>query len=44
MLEPFIEDGDTLEQLKEIIAEENRHIARLQELLENKAEVTPDSA
>jgi rubrerythrin len=44
MLEPFIEDGDTLEQLKEIIAEENRHIERLQELLENKAEVAPDSA
>jgi rubrerythrin len=44
MLEPFIEDGDTLEQLKEIIAEENRHIAQLQELLERKAEVTPNSA
>ncbi len=44
MLEPFIEDGDTLEQLKEIIAEENRHIEQLQELLERKAEVAPDSA
>ena len=44
MLEPFIEDGDTLEQLKEIIAEENRHIAQLQELLEREAEVTPNSA
>jgi rubrerythrin len=44
MLEPFIEDGDTLEQLKEIIAEENRHIERLQEFLERKAEVAPDSA
>jgi rubrerythrin len=44
MLEPFIEDGDTLEQLKEIIAEENRHIERLQELLERKAEVAPNSA
>ena len=44
MLEPFIEDGDTLEQLKQIIAEENRHIAQLQELLETKAEVTPNSA
>ncbi len=42
MLEPFIEDGDTLEQLKEIIAEEKRHIAQLQELLERKAEVAPD--
>jgi rubrerythrin len=42
MLEPFIEDGDTMEQLKEIIAEENRHIERLQELLERKAEVAPD--
>jgi rubrerythrin len=42
MLEPFIEDGDTLEQLKEIIVEEKRHIAQLQELLERKAEVTPD--
>ncbi len=44
ILEPFIEDGDTLEKLKEIIAEENRHVERLQELLEDKAEVTPDSA
>ena len=44
MLEPFIEDKDTLEQLKEIIAEENLHIERLQELLERKAEVAPDSA
>ena len=44
MLEPFIDDEDTLEQLKEIIAEENRHIERLQELLERKAEVAPDSA
>jgi rubrerythrin len=44
MLEPFIEDGNTLEQLKEIIAEENRHIERLQEFLERKAEVAPDSA
>ena len=44
MLEPFIENGETLEQLQGIIAEENRHIVRLQELLGNKAEVTPDSA
>ncbi len=44
MLEPFIEDEGTREQLKEIIAEENRHIERLQELLERKAEVTPNSA
>jgi rubrerythrin len=42
MLEPFIEDEETLQQLKEIIAEENRHIERLQELLENKAEVIPN--
>ena len=44
MLEPFIEDGDTLEQLNQIIAEEYRHIERLQESLEKKAEVTPDRA
>jgi rubrerythrin len=44
MLEPFIENGNTLEQLREIIAEENRHIARLQELLEKKADVTPNRA
>ena len=42
MLEPFIEDGDTLEQLKDIITEEHRHIAKLNELLENTAEVSPD--
>ena len=42
MLEPFIEDGDTLEQLKDIITEEHRHIAQLNELLENTAEVSPD--
>ena len=44
MLEPFIEEQDTLVQLKEIIAEENRHIAQLQELLERKTEVAPDRA
>ena len=41
MLEPFIKEPDIQGQLKEIIAEENRHIARLQELLENKVNVTP---
>jgi rubrerythrin len=43
MIEPFIEGGNTLEQLKEIIAEENLHIELLQELLERKTEVAPDS-
>ena len=41
MLESFIEDEDTQKQLKEIISEENRHIKRLQALLEDKAEVAP---
>jgi rubrerythrin len=44
MLEPFIENEETLQQLKEIIAEENRHIERLKEFLENEAEVTPDNS
>jgi rubrerythrin len=44
MLEPFIKDGGTRGQLQEIISEENRHIEMLQELLENEAEVAPDSA
>jgi rubrerythrin len=31
MLQAFIEDSDTLEELNEIIAEENRHIEILRE-------------
>jgi rubrerythrin len=33
ILEPFIEDKTTLENLKKIIAEENDHIVRLQEFI-----------
>jgi len=43
MLEPFVEGDETLEQLKKIIAEENRHIEQLQEFLESQAQVTPDT-
>ena len=37
LLEPFIEDESTLENLKKIIAEENNHIAMLQELIGSRA-------
>jgi rubrerythrin len=33
VLEPFIEDETTLENLKEIIAEENNHITKLQQFM-----------
>ena len=33
VLEPFIEDETTLENLKKIIAEENKHITELQQLV-----------
>ena len=33
MLEPFIEDERTLADLKKIIAEENNHISRLQDMM-----------
>ena len=33
LLEPFIEDESTLENLKKIIAEENNHINRLQDFI-----------
>ncbi len=39
MLKPFIEDPVTLEQLEAIIAEENRHIEKLQTFLESEAGV-----
>ena len=39
MLKPFIEDPATLEQLETIIAEENRHIEKLQNFLESEAGV-----
>ncbi|UCH23654.1 MAG: ferritin family protein [Deltaproteobacteria bacterium] len=44
MLESFIENEETLRQLKEIIAEENRHIERLKEFLEKEVEATPDNS
>lgn len=37
ILEPFIEAESTLENLKKIIAEENNHIAKLQEFIGSKA-------
>jgi rubrerythrin len=40
MLQPFIHDKGTLEQLDAIIAEENRHIERLQEFLQSESEST----
>ena len=33
LLEPFIEDKNTLENLKKIIAEENNHITRIQDFI-----------
>ncbi|MGD9057044.1 MAG: ferritin family protein [Desulfobacterales bacterium] len=37
---PFIEDNNTLHYVTKIIAEENNHIKKLQELLAEKTEVT----
>ena len=37
LLEPFIEDESTLENLKKIIVEENDHIARLQDFIGSQA-------
>ena len=37
---PFIEDKDTLQNISKIIAEENNHIKKLQEVLVDKAEVS----
>ena len=37
MIESFIEDGETLDHLKKIIEEENRHIQVLEELLDSGA-------
>ena len=36
VLEPFIEDETTLENLKKIIAEENKHIDKLQQFMGNE--------
>ena len=38
-LKPFIEDNDTLNNLEEIIAEENKHIAQLHRFLTDEAKV-----
>jgi rubrerythrin len=40
LLEPFIEDESTLENLKKIIAEENNHIARLQDFIGSQASLS----
>lgn len=37
---PFVQDDGTLQHLEKIIAEENNHIAKLQEFLTDKAEVS----
>ena len=37
MIESFIEDGETLDHLKKIIEEENRHVQVLEELLDSGA-------
>ncbi len=39
-LKPFIEDNDTLRNLEKIIAEENKHIEKLQQFLADKAKVS----
>jgi rubrerythrin len=43
MLQPFIEDAATLEQLEAIIAEENRHIEKLQAFVDSEAGVAEES-
>ncbi len=40
ILEPFIEDEGTLENLKKIIAEENNHIAKLQEFIGSQTQLS----
>jgi rubrerythrin len=37
---PFIEDDETLENIKKIIAEENNHIKKLQDFLADQTEVS----
>ena len=37
---PFVEDNDTLESIKKIIAEENNHIKKLQDFPVDKSEVS----
>ena len=37
---PFIEDDDTLQNIKKIIAEENNHIKKLQDFLVDQTEVS----
>ena len=39
-LKPFIEDNDTLRHLESIIAEENKHIAKLHEFSADEAKVS----
>ena len=41
-LTPFIEDNDTLENIKKIIAEENNHIKKLQDFIVDKAEISQE--
>ena len=42
-LTPFIEDNDTLENIKKIIAEENNHIKKLQDFIVDKAEISQEN-
>jgi rubrerythrin len=39
-LKPFIEDNDTLNNLEKIIAEENKHIAKLDQFLADEVKVS----
>lgn len=39
MLQPFVDDPDTLSQLKQIIEEEKRHILELEGLIETEMEI-----
>jgi len=43
MLQPFIQDEDTLAQLDKIIAEENQHIERLREFIRSETPETERS-
>jgi rubrerythrin len=43
MLEPFTEDDRTLADLKKIIAEENNHISKLQEVIGSQLELSFNS-
>lgn len=43
MIAPFVEQGETRTRLESIIAEENRHIARLKQFMEKGAEAAVEA-